>query len=47
MKSERAAIDALLDEKRRFAPPPEFVARARVADPAIYAEAEDWEAYWE
>ena len=47
MKSECAAIDALLDEKRRFAPPPGFVARARVADPAVYAEAEDWEAYWE
>ncbi len=47
MKSERAAIDALLDEKRRFAPPPGFVASARVADPAIYDDAEDYEAYWE
>ena len=41
-----AALDALLDERREFPPPPAFAAQARVADPSVYEEAEDYEAYW-
>ncbi len=42
-----ATIEALLEETRRFPPPPEFVARANVRDPAVYEEAErDPEAFW-
>ncbi len=41
------AIEALLQEERRFPPPPEFAARALVRDPAIYEEARrDPEAFW-
>jgi acetyl-CoA synthetase len=40
-------IEDYLRENRTFAPPPEFVARAVVADPAVYAGAEaDVEAFW-
>jgi len=40
-------IDDLLREDRRFAPSPEFTARAVVRDDSIYAEAErDPEAFW-
>ena len=46
MKSDRAAINALLDEKRRFAPPAGFAAKAAASDPAVYDEAEDYEAFW-
>ncbi len=46
MTHDRAALDALLTERRRFAPPPEFAATAAIADPAVYEEAEDFEAFW-
>ncbi len=40
-------IDALLEEKRLFPPPPSFVERAVISDPAVYARAaEDPEAFW-
>jgi len=39
------AIEALLKEVRRFAPPPEFAAAAN-AQPGIYEEAADWESWW-
>jgi acetyl-CoA synthetase len=40
-------IDALLEEKRVFPPPPSFVESAVVSDPAIYERAaEDPEAFW-
>jgi acetyl-CoA synthetase len=39
------AIEALLKEVRRFPPPPEFAAAAN-AQPGIYAEAADAEAWW-
>ena len=41
------AIEALLSETRRFPPPAEFAARARISSPEIYAEAEaDFRAFW-
>ncbi len=46
MTHDPAALDALLTEKRKFAPPREFAARAVVSDPAIYGEAEDFERFW-
>ncbi len=46
MTHDRAALDALLTEKRRFAPPPDFAAAAVVSDPAVYERAEDFEAFW-
>ena len=40
-------LSALLNEHRRFAPPPAFAAQAHVSDPAIYAQAAaDPEAFW-
>jgi acetyl-CoA synthetase len=43
-----SAIDALLRENRRFAPPEGFARAARVSDPAIYDRAgRDPEAFWE
>ena len=40
-------LEDLLREDRAFAPPADFQARANVADPSIYAEAErDPEAFW-
>src|SRR5215475_7503012 len=46
--SETAStIDALLQETRRFAPPPDFVAKANVQDPAVYQRAhDDPEGFW-
>ena len=42
------AIDALLQEDRRYPPSREFTAGANVRDESIYAEAErDPEAFWE
>ena len=46
MTHDRDALDALLTEKRRFAPPPDFAAAAVVSDPAVYERAEDFEAFW-
>ena len=41
-------IEALLDERRTFAPPEDFVEHALAADPTIYAGAErDPEGWWE
>jgi acetyl-CoA synthetase len=40
-------LEALLSEQRTFPPPPEFVAKANLKDPWIYAEAErDPDAFW-
>jgi acetyl-CoA synthetase len=40
-------IEALLQEDRRFPPPPEFVAQANIKDPKVYDEAEkDFEGFW-
>jgi acetyl-CoA synthetase len=40
-------IDALLEEKRVFPPPPDFVGQAVVSDPAIYERAaQDPEGFW-
>jgi acetyl-CoA synthetase len=45
--SEARTIEALQIEERRFPPPPNFAARATVADPEIYERAaRDPEAYW-
>ena len=42
------AIEALLDEQRRFAPSPEFRAGAQVADEGIYDRARaDPQGFWE
>ncbi len=48
MIEHRQAIEALLDERRTFPPPPGFASRARVRDPEIYARAAaDAERFWE
>ena len=46
--SERAkTIDTLLDERRTFAPSPEFLSKARVTDQSLFeAAAADPEAFW-
>ena len=46
--SERAkTIDTLLDERRTFAPSPEFLAKARVKDLSLYeAATADPDAFW-
>lgn len=44
--SGQAALEALLNEKRKFPPSGDFASRAIVSDPAIYEEAEDFEAFW-
>ena len=44
--TDPAALQALLHEKRRFPPPDDFASRAFAADPAIYEEADDYEAFW-
>ena len=42
-----ATLEALLDERRTFEPPEDFVERALANDPSIYAEAErDPDAWW-
>ena len=46
MTHDPTALDALLTEKRKFAPPAEFAAHAVVSDPSIYDEAEDFERFW-
>ena len=47
MSSESGSLEALMDEKRRFAPPSAFRERANVGDQSVYQEAsEDREAYW-
>jgi len=44
----RQHIDALLEEKRVFPPPPSFVEQALISDPSIYERAsQDPEAFWE
>jgi acetyl-CoA synthetase len=46
-KEVEKTIEALLDERRRFDPPEDFVAQANVNDPSIYADAErDPDAFW-
>ncbi len=45
--TQREQLDALLDEKRIFAPPEEFRREANAADPRIYERAgQDLEAFW-
>ena len=46
MTDDRAALNALLTEKRRFAPPPGFAADAVARDASVYDEAGDYEAFW-
>jgi acetyl-CoA synthetase len=47
-KDVERTIEALLQERRTFAPPPEFTDQANAADPSIYADAErDPDAWWE
>jgi len=47
MSNDSGALDALLSETRRFAPPADFVERAVVRGAEIYEEASaDREAYW-
>jgi acetyl-CoA synthetase len=47
MTEERAGLDDLLREDRRFLPPASFVAEAHVSDPSIYEQAQaDPEAWW-
>jgi acetyl-CoA synthetase len=42
-----AGIEALFTEDRTFAPPPEFVERARAADRSMYESADaDWQGFW-
>jgi acetyl-CoA synthetase len=46
-EGEAKGLDALLDENRRFAPPPGFRDRARVTDEGVYARAaDDAPAFW-
>ncbi len=41
-------LEALLDERRTFDPPEEFVERALLSDPSVYSEAErDPDGWWE
>jgi acetyl-CoA synthetase len=41
------AIDVLLEERREYPPPPEFVAQAVVSDPDVYPRAEaDLDGFW-
>jgi acetyl-CoA synthetase len=45
--SGSGTIEALLQEQRRYAPPPEFTTQANASDPAIYRRAEeDPEGFW-
>ena len=47
MTDVERTIEALLSERRTFAPPDDFVAHANANDPSIYAEAErDPDAWW-
>lgn len=48
MAVREKAMDALLQEDRRFAPAPEFRKQANAPDPGIYERASrDWEGFWE
>jgi len=40
-----STLENLLQEERRFPPPPEFVAQAN-AGPEIYEESKDWRSWW-
>ncbi len=40
------AIEALLDEKRKFPPPEEFRRRAHVRDESVYEKGKNLEAFW-
>ncbi|MGH7821518.1 MAG: acetate--CoA ligase [Candidatus Binatia bacterium] len=44
--AEKKAIEAMLDEQRKFPPPAEFVRRAVIRDQSPYREAKDLEAFW-
>ncbi len=45
--SNPSTIDALLQERRRFPPPPEFAAQANVRDESVYRRAvDDPEGFW-
>ena len=46
MTQDGTALDALLTERRKFAPSEAFTAAAVVSDPSIYDEAEDYETFW-
>src|SRR5690606_24461960 len=47
MASSEAALEALLQEHRRFEPDAAFRAAANAADPSLYARAaEDMEGFW-
>jgi acetyl-CoA synthetase len=41
-----STIEALYQEDRRFSPPAELVASAKINSAEIYSEAEDFESYW-
>ena len=46
-REEIKTIEALLEERRVFPPPEDFVEQANISDPSVYAEAErDPEAWW-
>jgi len=46
-ETRTGAIDALLQEDRRYPPPPELAAQANVRDPSLYDKArEDPEGFW-
>ena len=46
-EAAEAAIDVLLQERREFPPPPEFVSQAVASDPGIYERAEaDLDGFW-
>src|SRR5262249_27214332 len=49
MSAQKAtgAFEALLQEERRYPPPPEFQRQANVSDPVVYQEAaQDLEGFW-
>ncbi len=40
-------LSELMDERKKFPPPPAFAAQANIKDPGVYARADaDYEAYW-
>jgi len=46
-EAAEAAIDVLLQERREFPPPAEFVSQAVVSDPGVYEQAEaDLDGFW-
>ena len=46
MSPSDATLHALLDEQRKYPPPPEFAAAAEVSDPSIYDRGAGAEAFW-